>query len=81
MRDKELYKQILGIQAPWEVTEVELSMAAGAVTVHVEHEARDAPNPVLIAGHLVPAMTSAPGPGGIWIPVSSKRSSWLRCRA
>jgi len=39
MRDKELYKQILGIQTPWEVTEVELSMAAGEVTVHVEQEA------------------------------------------
>jgi len=37
MRDKDLYKQILGIQAPWTVTEVELSMAASKVTVHVEH--------------------------------------------
>ena len=38
MRDKDLYKQILGIQTPWTVTEVELSMAAGEVTVHVEHD-------------------------------------------
>ena len=38
MRDKDLYKHILGIPAPWAVTEVELSMAAGAVTVHVEHD-------------------------------------------
>ena len=38
MRDKELYKQILGIQTPWTVTEVELSMAAGEVAVHVEHD-------------------------------------------
>jgi transposase len=38
MRDKDLYKQILGIQAPWAVTEVELSMAAGEVTVHVAHD-------------------------------------------
>ena len=38
MRDKELYKQILGIQTPWGVTEVELSMAAVEVTVHVEHD-------------------------------------------
>ncbi len=43
MRDKELYKQILGIQAPWEVTEVELSMAAGEVTVHVEHDSEVRP--------------------------------------
>lgn len=39
MRDKELYKQILGIQNPWEVTEVELSVDAGEVTVHVGQEA------------------------------------------
>lgn len=39
MRDKELYKQILGVQSPWEVTEVELSVEAGEVTVHVEQEA------------------------------------------
>jgi len=38
MRDKDLYKQILGIQTPWAVTEVELAMAAGKVTVHVAHE-------------------------------------------
>ncbi len=38
MRDKKLYKQILGIQTPWGVTEVELSMAAVEVTVHVEHD-------------------------------------------
>lgn len=39
MRDKELYKQILGDQSPWEVTEVELSVDAGEVTVHVGQEA------------------------------------------
>jgi transposase len=38
MRDKELYQQILGIQTPWMVTEVEPSMTAGEVTVHVEYE-------------------------------------------
>ena len=38
MRDKDLYKQILGIQPPWMVTEVERSMAAGEVTVHVAHD-------------------------------------------
>ena len=38
MRDKDLYKQILGIQTPWEVTEVELSVATGEVRVHVEHD-------------------------------------------
>lgn len=38
MRDKELYKQILGIQSPWEVTAVTLSVEAGEVTVHVGQE-------------------------------------------
>ncbi len=37
MRDKDLYQQILGIQAPWAVAEVERSMAAGEVMVHVEY--------------------------------------------
>lgn len=40
MRDKELYKQILGIQSPWTVVEVDLSVDAGEVTVHVGQEAR-----------------------------------------
>ena len=43
MRDKELYKQILGLQAPWEGMEVELSMAANEVRVYVEHEAEARP--------------------------------------
>ncbi|MFQ5659123.1 MAG: ISL3 family transposase, partial [Gammaproteobacteria bacterium] len=34
MRDKELYKQIMGIHSPWEVTEVELSVEAEEVRVH-----------------------------------------------
>ncbi|MFT7461088.1 MAG: transposase, partial [Planctomycetota bacterium] len=35
MRDKDLYKQILGIVPPWEVKEVELNIRAGEVKVHV----------------------------------------------
>jgi len=35
MRDKELYRRILGIQAPWEVSEIELDLKAGEVKVHV----------------------------------------------
>lgn len=38
MRDKELYQQIMGIAAPWTVTHVELSLAAGEVNVHVAPE-------------------------------------------
>ena len=54
MRDKDLYKQILGIQAPWTVTEVELSMAAGEVTVHVEHDT---------GGRLTCSQCGTPSPG------------------
>ena len=36
MRDKELYTQILGIRSPWKVTDVELSVKDGKVTVFVE---------------------------------------------
>jgi len=36
MRDKELYRQILGIQAPWEVSDIELNVKAGGVKVYVE---------------------------------------------
>jgi transposase len=38
MRDNELYRRILGIEAPWEVTEVELDLKnrqKGEVRVHV----------------------------------------------
>lgn len=37
MRDRELYAKILGIEAPWRVVDVELSLSAGEVVVHVEH--------------------------------------------
>mgnify|MGYP000398005746 CR=1 FL=1 len=37
MRDKDLYMQILGIQALWKVTEVVLSVATGEVRGRVEH--------------------------------------------
>ncbi len=39
MRDKELYARILGIEKPWTVSEVELSLADGEVNVHVEFKA------------------------------------------
>jgi transposase len=37
MNDVELYRQILGITAPWTVTRVELALDRGAVEVFVEH--------------------------------------------
>ena len=39
MRDKDLYCQILGLQSPWRVTDVELNASEGEVKVHVELEA------------------------------------------
>lgn len=36
MRDKDLYAQILGIESPWQVTEVELKSSGGEVIVHVK---------------------------------------------
>lgn len=37
MQDKELYQQILGLQSPWQVGEVELDHEAGEIRVHVSH--------------------------------------------
>ena len=36
MRNKELYRRILGIRTPWEVSEIELDLKAGEVKVYVE---------------------------------------------
>ena len=40
MRDTELYRHLLGLEAPWKVGRVELSVADGRVDVWVEHPAR-----------------------------------------
>ena len=37
MRDRELYQQILGLKAPWKVSEVKLSIEQQQVDVFVEH--------------------------------------------
>ena len=41
MRDKDLYARILGLEAPWHVTEVDLRREYGEVIVTVEHERGD----------------------------------------
>jgi len=40
MRDTELYRQLLGLAAPWSVAKVELNTAGGRVDVWVEHKAK-----------------------------------------
>ncbi|QKK01671.1 MAG: ISL3 family transposase [Pseudomonadota bacterium] len=41
MHDRELYRQILGVQAPWEVSEVEVDLPGTGVTVHIRHSGSD----------------------------------------
>jgi transposase len=43
MNDTELYRQILGIESPWQVARVELNVADEAVRVFVEYNAPQAP--------------------------------------
>jgi transposase len=38
MQDRELYRQILGIEAPWFVKRVELKLDQGEVHVHLDHQ-------------------------------------------
>jgi len=37
MHDRELYRQILGIQAPWEVSDVKVDLPGTGVTVQIRH--------------------------------------------
>ncbi|MDX2150437.1 MAG: transposase family protein, partial [Bryobacteraceae bacterium] len=37
MDDRDLYRQILGIQSPWQVDRVELNLAEGEIHVHLRH--------------------------------------------
>lgn len=39
MRDTQLYQRILGLEAPWQVKDVELDVDEGRVDIQVEHEA------------------------------------------
>ena len=38
MQDRELYRQILGIESPWKVERVELRRADGEVHVFLQHD-------------------------------------------
>lgn len=41
MQDRELYRQILGIQSPWFVERVELELEKGEIHVHLDHQDTD----------------------------------------
>lgn len=40
MHDKELYAKILGIEEPWQVTDVELNLKEGEVQIHIANKTR-----------------------------------------
>src|ERR1700722_3797649 len=44
MQDRELFRRILGLEAPWQVRELELQQAAGVVVVRIERRRGDALN-------------------------------------
>ncbi|MDA3934098.1 MAG: ISL3 family transposase [Gammaproteobacteria bacterium] len=41
MLDRELYRQILGIESPWQVTDVEVDLPGGGVTVNIKRSGDD----------------------------------------
>lgn len=73
MRDRELCRRILGIEAPWQVERVELKLEAGEIHVYLEHD-REVGLGLRGSVRLrVPCMiTSRNGAGVIWIPASIK---------
>ena len=70
MQDRELYRQILGIETPWLVERVELKLAGGEVHVYLEHQ--EMGNwPCAECGASCPLYAiKGSGNGGIWTPAS-----------
>jgi len=72
MRDKQLYQQILGIESPWRVVDVELNASSEEVRVYIQRQkgsvyaVRNVEKPAQV-------MMSGSESGGIWIPASSRR--------
>ena len=50
MQNRELYQQILGLKAPWKVSEVKLSFEQQHVDVFVEHPLRTAGRKTTVSG-------------------------------
>lgn len=53
MDSVELYRQLLGLTAPWTVEQVELDMAMQRVDVHVEHPTHSRLAPMIAAAKLI----------------------------
>ena len=81
MQDRQLYEQILGIRSPWYVERVELQLdkEQGAVRVHLNHE-QDRLWACPECGQDCVLYDHQPERewGGIWTPVSIKRSCTRR---
>ncbi len=71
MQDRELYRQILGIEAPWWVERVELKAAEGEVHVYLEHQEMGSwPRNAEEGASCMTIKRS--GNGGIWTPANIK---------
>ena len=72
MRDVDLYRQVLGLEAPWTVTRVDLSVTEERVDVWAGHAARVRwPCPTCV-GKSCPSTTTRPnGRGATSTPVNS----------
>ena len=71
MRDTDLYRHLLGLVAPWEVSQVELSAEDGRVDVWVEHPERTRFACPDCDVELRSMTTRRSGRGDIWIRVRS----------
>ena len=72
MQDRELYRQILGIEAPWWVERVELKVAEGEVHVYLEHQEMGSwPCPECGGGASCMTIKRS-SDGGIWTPANIK---------
>ena len=71
MRDKELYSKILGVETPWYVANVELSIADGKVEVFLSTMVKSPLNAVFVINPLQVTTVDRKS-GGTWIPASFK---------
>lgn len=58
MHDRELYRRILGIEAPWTVAEIEVDLKGDGVTVHIEYSGSELSCPV--CGTICPSYDTRP---------------------